>query len=161
MHMTAHPAPTQSLKEPTMDSSYSNYTQQDNLDPISATPGTYPAGKAIVAALARVAAGTLTGKRMAESIDPGVFQSKSFDAMTLAPLRDAQTGLRQQCGAERMDHGAANVEQGSVGPFRDHAEGCGYAPASSVAAREICGFNGQLGQTTSAPPRHPRRRQSA
>ena len=44
-----------------MANSYPNYTQQDNLDPISGTPGAHPVGTGIGAALGGAAAGALTG----------------------------------------------------------------------------------------------------
>lgn len=44
-----------------MTSSYPNYTKQDNLDPITGTPGAHPVGTGIGAVLGGAAAGALTG----------------------------------------------------------------------------------------------------
>lgn len=44
-----------------MASSYPNYTRQDNLDPITGTPGAHPVGTGVGAALGGAAAGALTG----------------------------------------------------------------------------------------------------
>ncbi len=44
-----------------MASSDANYAQQDNLDPITGTPGAHPVGTGVGAALGGAAAGALTG----------------------------------------------------------------------------------------------------
>jgi len=44
-----------------MASSYPNYATQDNLDPITGTPGAHPIGTGLGAALGGAAAGALTG----------------------------------------------------------------------------------------------------
>lgn len=44
-----------------MARSYPNYTKQDNLDPLTGTPGAHPIGTGVGAALGGAAAGALTG----------------------------------------------------------------------------------------------------